>query len=50
MVDSTYIVWPRKQRELTMWVINSRPWNDFAMRDDDIVIGTWSKAGTTWMH
>jgi hypothetical protein len=50
MVDSTYIAWPRKQCKLAMFVIDSRPWNDFAMRDDDIVIATWAKAGTTWMQ
>jgi len=22
-------------------------WNDFAFRDDDSIIGTWQKAGTT---
>ncbi len=44
------VVWPVKQRELVQWVIDSRPWNDFAMRDDDIVITTWSKSGTTLMQ
>ena len=42
------IAWPRKQRELVKWVLDSRAWNDFVMRDDDIVIATWSKSGTTW--
>jgi aryl sulfotransferase len=44
------IVWPRKQNELIKWVLDSRPWNKFQMRDDDIVISTWSKSGTTWMQ
>ena len=49
--DSTAdVVWPVKRRELVRWVIDSRPWNDFAMRDDDIVITTWAKSGTTWMQ
>lgn len=44
----TGIVWPKKQRELTKFVTDSRRWNDFRMRPDDIVISTWSKSGTTW--
>jgi aryl sulfotransferase len=47
---TTGVVWPVKQRELVKWVIDSRPWNDFTMRDDDIVITTWAKSGTTWMQ
>lgn len=46
-MDQT-VEWPIKQRELVQWVLDSRPWNDFVMRDDDIVICTWSKSGTTW--
>jgi aryl sulfotransferase len=41
------IVWPSKKRELVKWVADSRVWNDFVMRDDDIVVCTWSKSGTT---
>jgi aryl sulfotransferase len=40
--------WPVKRREFMKLVIDSRGWNDFAMRDDDIVISTWAKSGTTW--
>jgi aryl sulfotransferase len=36
---------PRKLRNI---VVDSRRWNDFQFRDDDIVIATWSKSGTTW--
>ena len=46
----TSIDWPVKQRELVKWVCDSRLWNNFIMRDDDIVISTWSKAGTNWMQ
>ena len=46
----TTVEWPVKQRELIMWVIDSRQWNDFQFRDDDIVIATWAKSGTTWMQ
>jgi aryl sulfotransferase len=42
------IAWPVKQRELVKFVVDSRKWNGFAFRDDDIVISTWSKSGTTW--
>lgn len=43
----TAIAWPVKQRELTMWVVDSRCWNGFEFRDDDIVIASWAKSGTT---
>src|SRR5688500_20226690 len=46
----TKTAWPMKQRELVKWVIDSRIWNDFEIRDDDIVIATWAKSGTTWMQ
>src|SRR5688572_1917297 len=46
----TEIVWPIKQRELVKWVVDSRTWNDFEIRNDDIVIATWAKSGTTWMQ
>lgn len=30
--------------------MNSEMWNDFAFRDDDIVIATYAKSGTTWLQ
>ena len=42
--------WPRKTREVRNFLMDSTRWNDFAFRDDDIVIATWSKSGTTWMQ
>lgn len=40
--------WPLKTRELQNHHMDSTVWNDFAFRDDDIVIGTYAKSGTTW--
>ena len=42
--------WPRKSRELQNWICDSTRWNDFEFRRGDIVISTWSKAGTTWLQ
>jgi aryl sulfotransferase len=41
-------IWPRKVRELHSHHFDSTIWNDFRFRDDDIVIGTYAKSGTTW--
>jgi aryl sulfotransferase len=42
--------WPKKTREIQSAVMDSTRWNGFAFRDDDIVIATWPKSGTTWMQ
>lgn len=39
---------PQKMRELHNHHFDSTVWNDFRFRDDDIVIATYGKAGTTW--
>ena len=44
------IKWPVKTREMRNFCIDSTYWNDFEYRDDDIVIATWAKSGTTWMQ
>lgn len=47
---SEKIVWPVKTRELHNHHFDSTIWNDFKFRDDDIVIATYAKSGTTWMQ
>lgn len=42
--------WPRKTREMQNHHMDSTRWNDFPIRDGDIVIATWAKSGTTWMQ
>jgi aryl sulfotransferase len=37
-----------KTRELRNHHFDSTVWNDFQFRDDDIVIASYAKAGTTW--
>jgi hypothetical protein len=49
VVDST-IEWPKKTIEMHNHHMNSEMWNDFAFRDDDIVIATYAKSGTTWLQ
>lgn len=44
------ISWPVKTRELQNHHFDSTIWNDFQFRDDDIIIATYAKAGTTWMQ
>ncbi|RXF73179.1 sulfotransferase domain-containing protein [Hansschlegelia zhihuaiae] len=42
--------WPEKTRELHNHHFDSTVWNDFRFRDDDVVIATYAKSGTTWVQ
>ena len=44
------VAWPKKTRELHNHHFDSTVWNDFTFRDDDIVIATYAKSGTTWLQ
>ncbi len=47
---TTAPAWPRKAREIHNHHMDSTVWNGFDFRDDDVIIATWAKSGTTWMQ
>lgn len=44
------IAWPEKTRDMHSHHFDSTMWDGFEFRDDDIVIATYAKAGTTWVQ
>jgi aryl sulfotransferase len=42
------VKWPVKTRDIHNSVFDSRVWDDFPLRDSDIVVATWAKCGTAW--
>jgi aryl sulfotransferase len=42
--------WPEKTREVRNHHMDSSLWNNVAFRDDDIVIASYAKSGTTWVQ
>jgi aryl sulfotransferase len=44
------LAWPVKTKEMHNQHMDSTFWNDFKFRDDDIIISTYAKSGTTWMQ
>lgn len=42
------IQWPQKTRDLHNHHMDSTIWDRFAFRDDDVIVATYAKSGTTW--
>jgi len=42
--------WPRKTREVHSHHFDSTIWNEFRFRDDDVVVASYAKSGTTWVQ
>ena len=44
------VTYPVKSREIHNHHFDSTIWNDLNFRDDDIIIATYAKSGTSWMQ
>jgi aryl sulfotransferase len=42
------VAWPKKTRDIHNHHMDSTIWDRFAFRDDDVIVGTYAKSGTTW--
>jgi aryl sulfotransferase len=49
-MPGTSTVVPVKSREFHNHHFKSTVWNDFKFRDDDVIVATYAKSGTTWMQ
>jgi len=49
-MDVQMPIWPVKSYDIRNPLFDSTLWDDFDFRDDDIIIGSWSKSGTTWVQ
>jgi len=49
-MGSESIEWPTKSYDIRNAVFDSTLWNDLEYRNDDIVVASWAKSGTTWVQ
>ena len=47
-MNEAQVQWPKKTREIVTRVVDSTRWNGFKFRDDDIVVASFGKSGSTW--
>ncbi|HWE45007.1 MAG TPA: sulfotransferase domain-containing protein [Caulobacteraceae bacterium] len=47
-MTATDIAWPQKTRQLHNHHMDSTVWDRFKFRDDDVIVSTYGKSGTTW--